>query len=661
MKNQKTIFLIGCFFLLGLGFFLVRPWFGFKPVWVPESIASTLIARAHFLTQGGFLSGWWPDWYLGTPYRLIGSPLLPLLLMGLNRLGISLWTGYRLVAGLGVVFLPGVVGWLAYQLSKGVVRPDSSPDTRAESGIVAGLVVLIAPSLLFGFPALWTLGGRFGVWSWPMVMIGWLGNGGRLVGLNFVLASLGFSFSWLKGKKSSFWPALILAGLGLLVELGVLVTWLVGLILLVISFWMVGEKPEKIWRRGLKLAGSVLGLIGFMYTPRFWWHQLSAPSLAGKRALSVALFTGRFLSVLIPLVLGLLVVKKGKKKQEAGWVLARLWLITFGLLTLGRFLADTDFWQDYSTWGAELGVGVGLVVGLGIGRVKRIRWPQIGIVVVILLSGLGWLIHWPSLVEIEDEEYRDFIVSTRAVLEDRLGWEERLFVSGSLVFWLNEDLNLSQVRGGLDQGAVHPVWHHAAYQIREGESGELAYRWLRALGSGWVLVHGSESRDPYLDFKYPEKFEDGGWFGLVWEKDGDRLYQVKKTGIARVVTDWEKMIKLTSPAAGNDADFLAKYDSLIGISLPLVRQTENRFQVDVLGEVQGVSVAVSFDPGWRANMNGRPLKIYKDPIGQLLVRPDERGKVTFDYAYPMPDRLLGLGLTLLTGLWLMGLVKKRQD
>ena len=50
---------------------------------------------------------------------------------------------------------------------------------------------------------------------------------------------------------------------------------------------------------------------------------------------------------------------------------------------------------------------------------------------------------------------------------------ERVFLSGSPVFWINSKNESMQVRGGNDIVSTSQWWAHGAYQIREGQDAAL--------------------------------------------------------------------------------------------------------------------------------------------------------------------------------------------
>jgi len=87
-------------------------------------------------------------------------------------------------------------------------------------------------------------------------------------------------------------------------------------------------------------------------------------------------------------------------------------------------------------------------------------------------------------------------------------------------------VDVRQVRGGRDEVSVNGDWRDAAWEIREGATGEGTERALRTLNISYVVVHTKDSGEFYHDFLYPQKFENISSLTKIYEKDGDVIYQV---------------------------------------------------------------------------------------------------------------------------------------
>lgn len=613
-------------FLIALNLFLIWPWLGEGYAPFGASFEPAVIARGRFIRDNWPNIGWNPEWYLGFPNRLSGSLALPFLMAGLGLGGLSLELVYRLVTGLGIVLMPLGV----YLLGK-----EWGGKKGEEVGLGAGLIFSLAPGVVFLFPQVFEVGRKIGFSPWQFFSLAYLGNGLKIWGLAAVPFCLLVIDRWLR-KKGSFRSAVFLVSLLALVDLSSVLTLVILVVLLLISEAMRGRLKDKIRRAGEVFGLSFL-LLGFGYTPRFWYQVLMAPSLAGKRAIDVGFFLGRVFSILVPMLLAGFSAKFLRKKKERLVLMSFLWVLVFGFLTLSRFLADYDFWQDYTAWGVELGMGAALLLGMVLVRGESFRrWGILG--GVVLMSFL-WVEKRGVLLTPRKEI--GGTVEGRVVekLKDLVGPGERVYLSGSVVFWLNSLTEIGQVRGGADGVATHPFWAQASYQIRVGDNPELAEEWLKALGVSWMVVHEEDSEEPYHDFIYPEKF--GGW-KRVWGEKGDVIYKLKG-GVGREVENSEEFLELKPPRGGADLAGVRQYNSFLGKDLGVGWLSPE--EIVLRAEEGAVSLAISYDFGWQAWQGGRRLKKEKDALGQMVIFPQGGGEVRLKYRGVFWDQLAGLFLT----------------
>ncbi len=300
------------------------------------------------------------------------------------------------------------------------------------------------------------------------------------------------------------------------------------------------------WRKVEEKLKSTLVLLFFAfllatawYSPGYWLTLLGAPSLAGKGLLVVVGQLVKLLPTALALVVAVVSVRFFKKKN-----LLRdfcfYWLFTYIFLTLLRFLSDPDFWLDWSSYAVELQLGVAVLGSLVVGRVVkhanngRMKIAQIKTNILIFsvfcfLYFVFWLFITNKYVigilqwEIEKTvEYRIGKVLSRTAKPG-----ERVFLSGTTAFWLNSFFDIAQVRGGVDQAAIHSTWREAVWEIREGENPQKALERLRKLEVDYLVVHTFKSLEFYHDFSNPEKFEDVEGLEKVYDQHGDRIYKIE--------------------------------------------------------------------------------------------------------------------------------------
>jgi len=458
------------------------------------------VALARWLETVGWrgaITSNYPYWYLGTtPFRHLTGPVLPGLLVGLHRLlpGFNwfewLWW---LMLGFYLISLGGVY-WLVRELGGG---------KRAAAG-AAGFYG-------FGWFTVWSLSVTDGLSliSFASLIYG-LVLGVRLLKKSSRkrLISLGIVISFVLLLNSLMVPSLVLG---------------MGVICLAVGRWKKLEARLKLI--GKVLMASWLGVTLLWYGWSYWWRLLLAPSFAGKATFKVIGEVGK----LLPMVLALSLAVLGGRIVRLKSRLAKFsfyWLLVFGFLSLMRFMADPDFWLDWLVYGWELQLGIAIGLGWWLGRAKNrkdwfLRGVSLGVAVLVWLGLFKNVSKGMQRYVTEGVEYRIGEVLSRLVKPG-----ERVFLSGSTVFWLNGWFDIAQVRGGVDKASVNPDWRQAAWEIREGTEVERSLEWLDRLKVTWLVVHGPESEEVYDDFKHPEKFTEVEGLKKVYDEAGDQIYKL---------------------------------------------------------------------------------------------------------------------------------------
>lgn len=457
------------------------------------------IALARFLESQGWQAVFvnYPYWYLGTtPFRYLTGPVLPIFLAAVHRLlpGLNL---FEIFLGLICITFPfGAVG--VYLLVKEMNGGRSS----ALLATVFYFFGLIIPFLFRFSDGLYLIAFSF----LPYILLLYL----RLLQ------------QW--QRKTAICLIFSITGL-ILLDISLVPSLIFGMtaVFLAETGWKrAGEKLKK----SLWLIVYSLLLATFWYTPGYWLTLLTAPSLAGKTLLSVVISLPRLLAIALAIFLAIFSVRFFKKRN-----LFRdfcfFWLFIFGFLTLARFMADPDFWLDWSAYGIELQMGMGMGLSLILSKIKEKTRRILMSLVLISLLIASWLLL------VENNVINTFQKEINQSVEYRIGEKlteimkpgEKVFLSGTTAFWLNAFFDIPQVRGGVDQAAVHPTWDKAAWEIREGTKVELSEKWLRELGVKYLVVHDETSKEFYHDFAYPEKFEQGN-FEKVFQDEGDSIYKV---------------------------------------------------------------------------------------------------------------------------------------
>ena len=458
------------------------------------------IALARFIENQGWqaIFNFYPYWYLdSTPFRYLTGPILPLTLVFFHKLlpGLSLFEVF-----LGLIGLCLPVGATGIYL---LVREWKGSRLSAS---LAAIFYLFGPfvPLLFRFA-----------------------DGLHLITLSFLPFILMMYLRLLKKwrRRQAICLSFAITGL-LLLETTIIPSLIMAMaaVLLAQTGW---KRVENKIRQTLAVIFFALLMVTFWYTPDYWLTLLTAPSLGGKTVWSIAVSLPRLLAIFLSLFIAVFTKRLVKQNSFRGFCF--FWLFIFGFLTLTRLIADPDFWLDWISYSIEIQMGIAITLSYLLARIKGRYWQSwaIGFFVVIFLTGWFCLFRSEVVNSLQNNIEESVEYRTGKELSKVVGSDEKVFLSGTTVFWLNAFFDISQVRGGVDQAAVHSTWDRAAWEIREGTDVEQSERWLRNLGVSYILVHNQASREFYHDFRYPDKFKQGN-FQAIYSSNGDTIYKLIK-------------------------------------------------------------------------------------------------------------------------------------
>lgn len=637
--------LVAVIVLFLAAFLLVRSTIATELRIYPYSVEGSWLSQIQFVKEYWPKIWWNPYWFLGYPAKFSSNPLF---IFGLGLvcrifLNSDVFQVYRLLVGIFFCLLPATMYLFLRDMRFGVITSFFAP-LWAVGGI----------SLLFVFPQVFVQARSVAFLPFSMFSTYLLGNGPKVIAFSFALLSLiGYrryleigGRKWLFIFVSLVTPAvLISSSISAFIFLSILALLLAG----------IANNSDE-WRRYLCqtiFAGvCCLLVLGIWYTPFYWYHSLNSPSLGGKPLVSVGKFFLNFSIVFMPLVIGFWWAK-GRSWVKDRRLSFAFWLnLGFIILALGRFIADSDFWQDYTAYGLEIDFGVAMVVGMiieGVVAHFNARFKERGmnsaitaylLLTVCYLPLFLWrfnsIVRNDSLSRYGTDYADSFEYSLSNFLAENVQSTERVFVSGSLTFWLNYfSPHVMQVRGGDEPASIHPYWAHGSYQIREGQDPELADLWLKALGASWVVVHTPSSADPYHDFKYSYKFEQMKDWQKVFENNGNQVYQLQdyqdifggvvKTGTVGIST---------RPQGGEDKSALQEY-----VSTHYQQLDSQRLQVGILDnqtllldgslpEEYQIGISQTYSPQWQLLTPSDSVdkgEVGPDSLGNIMYRPAKTG------------------------------------
>lgn len=627
-------------FIVWINWQVIGGWFGKNGPVNLGSIEVSYVSMGRFLADFGLPGGsttWIPFWYLGFPFHIFYTPLLPSLEAFLNKFfTLPLWETYRLITGIAYIVAPISVFLFAWQLSK-----------KVYAGLVAAMVYSVGPTIFyFILKSREVAADRISLDFWDprrfTVLVRW-GEGPHLLSLVFVpLAGVFFCRLLEKSSFLNFSLAglfLVLAGLTNAIGL------LAALMLLAIMAF-VHSAQHRSWS-GLSLFFGVgvlfFGLISFWYN--FTFLSTFFREGGGNGSFIVSLFPwGWVLGLLGVLALYFVI---GKWFRNFSILVALLWFVVlFAVVATYYFSAPPDesfarieLLPQALRYNVEVdmalsvfaGVLLAVVVGFLSKRIKVLEWLGYGgAAVIVLFLGLYAQQFIPVAKKTVSQSVDVSVTREKQIadyLENTVNKEigERVFVPGNYGFYLNWFNNVSQLRGGLYQASINTWPDHIYYQLANGTDPEIALAWLKAVNTGYIVVSAPGSTELYKDIKNQERFET---YEKVYEEKGDFIYKVplKQNSMVKVVS-LGNLYWLKPPAKADDKENLTNYINWIEEKsdqvLTIAQGSLGKYQID--GEAapgEGILVQMSHDSGWSAkDQSGTRLKVTKDPLGFILIEP----------------------------------------
>ena len=548
---------------------------------------------------------WYPYWYLGVPYNYLIGPVVPVLY------SLFLFLGLGENSYLFILFISFLI------ISTGVFFLAKSFGKENKQALFSSVLFLFMPTNYF-------------LLSFQ--------NGLSFVAFSLVPFTLILFKDILEGKRKNWILLSILISLILLINVSTILDIIVGFP--VLYFVVKGRNidGEIIARSILSLLFSVF-LSTVWYTPGFWIVSMTNPSLGGIPLFNILVSILNFLFNFVPIILVIVFFRWRKyKPKDKFLIFASIFFFSYLFLSIVRFLANPIFAQDWISYSFELGFALSLMIPQ---ILLSFRGRKFQVVSLFLALSLFFL----SFVSISglfknSGTYESKISSWVSLVKEN----QRIFLSGSSVFWINSFRDVMQVRGGSDSSSLYKTWADGAYQIREGRDKELTSLWLKILGVSYVLTNNSESLEYYRDFKFMGKFSG---FENVRQGGGDSLYFIKNSEIARVAD--KGLLNVPPYINGADLNSLSLYaDSIQGPAYfkyikPYV-YTVNA----VTARNQIISVAVTYSPDFKV-VRGEG-NIMPDSYGNTLIIPKKPGHQIFEVKF-VPNilgYLLPMALSMIT-------------
>ena len=635
-----------------------------------SSIEISYIQMAKFTIEGGSL--WQPLWYLGYPWHVFYTPLLPILEVLFHQLfNFSFAHAYRVLTGIGYVLVPLSLYLFVWQI------------TKSKTGaIVSALMYSLAPSLIsiiFSEVGADTLSGLLEPRRFT-ILVRW-GEGPHTFAL-FFLPLFGLIHSRL--VEISRLIDLLAASffIGFAVLTNAIALWVAILISLAFLLSELGNKINDftlIAKKFLALFVLSYGLIGFWYNFPFIKTFFQGSGEALNRW--TALFPWGFIPLFIIFAAVVFLVNKFSKNY-AGIAFGVFWFLVLFALVFIYYASGGDhveYVPQALRLNTEVDMALSLLVGAIISNLFLWFWNKKGMVKVltrtlallaVILPSLALLL-WGSRLLLGLPEYTkplsqskignikntaEYKVATK-LAELTEGTSVRVFAPGNYGFWLDYFEAVPQLRGALYQSSTNSWPEHIYYQVTNGPDADISLAWLKIANVGKLVYTTIGSAEVYKDYKVPvEKFRAIG--KEISTENGDIYFDIPlKNDLLAKVVDAGAMKGLKKPYNAIDEQpifsYLAWLEQKADKRLKVEKISNSHWRIS--GEIadgEAVLFQQTYDSGWKVKQSG--WKAVKDPLDFTLLVPKKSGRFEIEVVYTRPWVVyFGYLITLATVGWVV--------
>jgi hypothetical protein len=290
---------------------------------------------------------------------------------------------------------------------------------------------------------------------------------------------------------------------------------------------------------------------------------------------------------------------------------------------------------------SEFAIALLLVV---VGRVAAQRVPRIvTITFIAILVGLG------AEQVVAHRRFAKLALPTddvRTTIEYRASkWAAnnlpnlRMMLPGSIGKWANDFTDVEQFSGGAWSTAYNETQQVAVAAAYNGsaaadEDARIALLWLKAYGTGVMVVPGPNSKETWKGFQNPTKFE--GRLPRLWKEEDVSLYATGVATTAYAIP--EDSIVRDVPKKPSDTPEIAKYVTALETKPRAAADVRwvgtNHLVVTVDAKpTEVVTIQMTHHTGWKATVDGGKRELRKDGLGLIWVRSNCGGLCRIDLRY----------------------------
>lgn len=651
--------------LFALNLYFTRNLFWLEYSRLMGSIEAAYISISRYMLENWRDLTWFPLWYGGIPFQNTYPPLLHALVAGFAAVaGVSPARAHHVVTAMLYCLGPVAVYFLALRLTTS--RWFSFWTATAYS--VLSPSAFLMPSIHQDLGTFWTLR------RLHVLMV--YGEGPHVSALLFLPLAV-LALDWALAKRAP--AAYLMAALGM--DAVALTNWLGSFALaLAVAAYLVATSwngTNSGWlRRWLTTAGVAL-LAYLIASP---WIPPSTIRDIRYNAQYVGPYQQVYQQALLYLALGLAAIAAAKFAFRRWRMDAALQFFLLLTLLLGSInLADEWFGialvPQPHRYQLEMEMAVCLAAVFLVKPLFDRLSPQLRVLaacaaVVVCIPLVRWDRQYAKLY-IQPVDIASTVEYQTAKWCDSRFANARVIVPGTISYWLNAFSDTPQFGGGFDQGIVNRVQLMIAYQIGAApgpadEAARISTIWFKAYGIAALGVQGPNSREVYKPFLASARFR-----GLLPEavRDGDDAVALVPgvSSLAHVVP--APAIVRATPVNGNDVTEASRYVAALddpGAPPANLRWT-SRHSAEVEADFRSgdvLSFQEAYHPGWHAALNGRPRRISRDGLGQMVVDAEFTGhgkiELTYDGGLEMKIARI-LSWSSLAGCMLWLLISKRRN
>jgi hypothetical protein len=577
-----------------------------------------------------FHPNWWPYWDGGIPFEFTYSPLMPVLTaMGSAVFHISSLFAVQYVTALAYCLVPLTLFLMAWLMTRAVGY-----------SFLAGLFYsltsptqILVPDGRFSWRAFW------GAWR-LLLLVNW-DDAPHVLGLAFLpLAILFLSLSIQKRKPIYYAAAAVMIACGAAATAFGPVT--VAMAALCLLFVLRREE----YKSNILLTIGI-GAYAYALSARFLPPSLLlAISHATSRG-EVGNWTMGSITALAIVILGWVVLWHYLPRWTTDWRLQFFALFAY-LVSSGPMLAtflNRHLLPQPNRYKFEMELAWSLLVVFTARCwiAKAPRELKFALLFLYLaLAGeqvVSYRKYAKTIIQPGNLESTIEYRAARWANQNLAG--ARVFMPGSIAQWANIFTPLQQFTGSSWSMAYNPIQQVGSDAVANGgatpeRDARVSLDWLKAYGAGAVCVSGPQSPEYWKPYGRPAKFE--GVLPALWRADDTTIYQVpqRSASLAHVVP--EAAVVGSAPRGPDDVAAIERYDAALDDpALPAADfQWEGRNRIHIRTSAspgQVISVQVSYHPGWHASSSGRSIRVQKDGLGFMWLRPACNGSCEVELEY----------------------------